>query len=155
MTEVFFYQLGQRPLAEVLSGVLSKSRDQGWRITVRGSDQERMAQLDAFLWLFPKDGFLPHGTLGDDFDSDQPILLSTKPTTVNEPDALIVIDGATIAVDEVECFKRVSLIFNGNDPNEILVARTQWKQLKKAAVPVQYWKEKGNRWVQSANVTND
>ena len=155
MAEVFFYELGQKPLAAVLSAILLKSLASGWRVAVRGTKPERMSKLDVELWRSPKDGFLPHGMLGGDFDSHQPILLSAEPSRINSPDVLLAVDGSEIDPEEVNGFKRVSLIFNGADPNELSSARSQWTILKKAGVPMQYWAEEGGRWVRRTRTAGD
>ena len=62
MTEVLFYHLkGQTP-EQVLPTLLQKSLDRGWRVVVQASSEERVEALDAHLWTWRDDSFLPHGT---------------------------------------------------------------------------------------------
>ena len=62
MTEILFYHLQRQPLERVLPALLEKSLERGWRVVVQGSSEERLEALDAQLWTFRDDSFLPHGT---------------------------------------------------------------------------------------------
>ena len=76
MTEVLFYQLkGQTP-EQVLPALLQKSLERGWRVVVQGSSEERIEALDAHLWTWRDDSFLPHGTWLEAEAAEQPILLT-------------------------------------------------------------------------------
>ena len=62
MTEILFYHLrGQTP-EQVLPALLAKSLERGWRVVVQASSDERVEALDAHLWTWRDDAFLPHGT---------------------------------------------------------------------------------------------
>ena len=63
MPEVLFYQTN-REQEIVLRHILRKSRDEGWRVLLRGTKQDRIDHLDDLLWKFPQEGFLPHGLVG-------------------------------------------------------------------------------------------
>ncbi len=79
MTEILFYHLkGQTP-EQVLPALLQKSLERGWRVVVQASSDERVEALDAHLWTWRDDAFLPHGTWRDAEAAEQPIVL-----TVNE-----------------------------------------------------------------------
>jgi len=62
MTEVLFYHLKGQTLEQVLPALLQKSLERGWRVVVQGSSDERIDGLDALLWTWRDDAFLPHGT---------------------------------------------------------------------------------------------
>ena len=62
MTEILFYHLQGQPLESVLPALLEKSLERGWRVVVQGASEERIEALDAHLWTYRDDGFLPHGT---------------------------------------------------------------------------------------------
>ncbi len=51
MGEVYFYHLTERPVEVTLSVLLEKALGAGWKIAVRGRDEERLADLDRRLWL--------------------------------------------------------------------------------------------------------
>ena len=62
MTELLFYHLQGQKLEGVLTPLLEKSLERGWRVVVQGASEERIDALDAHLWTYRDDGFLPHGT---------------------------------------------------------------------------------------------
>ena len=62
MTEICFYHLERQPLERVLPQLLEKSLERGWRVVVQAASEERVEALDAHLWTYRDDSFLPHGT---------------------------------------------------------------------------------------------
>ncbi len=150
MGAAYFYHLTRRPLEETLPVLLGRSLDAGWRVVVRGQDAARMDWLDQKLWLGPDEGFLPHGLAGGPHDADQPILLTTDADTPNAPACLMTVDGAEVAADEVQRLERVCILFNGDDPAAVDVARRQWKSLTDAGCSAQYWSEESGRWEKKA-----
>ena len=76
MTEILFYHLQGQKLENVLPALLEKSLERGWRVVVQGSIEERIEALDAHLWTYRDDGFLPHGTWRESEAAQQPVLLT-------------------------------------------------------------------------------
>lgn len=149
MGAVFFYHLTRSPLEAALPLLLDRAMGAGWRVAVRTCDAARADWLDARLWLGPEDGFLPHGVAGGRHDRAQPVLL----TTAGLPEGvacLMVVDGAEVAVAECQAAERVCILFDGNDPAAVQVARGQWKTLTAAGLPAQYWSEESGRWAKKA-----
>ncbi|MGO4611638.1 DNA polymerase III subunit chi, partial [Variovorax sp. 2RAF20] len=66
----------------------------GWKALVRGGDPARLNALDAHLWTFRDDSFLPHGLAEEPLAERQPVLLSTALDNPNGGDALFLLDGA-------------------------------------------------------------
>ena len=62
MTEVLFYHLQNMSLESVLPPLLEKSLERGWRVVVQSTSQERTEALDAHLWTYRDNSFLPHAT---------------------------------------------------------------------------------------------
>lgn len=153
MGEVYFYHLIETPLEEALPMILSRARDRGWRIEVRGRDQSRMEALDLALWQGPDDSFLPHGLAGGPQDDDQPILLTTKATAGF--DCLMTVDGAELSAAEVETSTRTCVIFDGADADALDAARGQWKTLTGAGCSAQYWAQDSGRWTKKAESKRD
>jgi DNA polymerase-3 subunit chi len=150
MGAAYFYHLTRAPLEVTLPILLGKARGAGWRIAVRGIDLKYMEWLDEKLWLGPDDGFLAHGLAGGAHKSDQPILLGVEQKTANDPACIMTIGGADITAAEVEALERVCVLFDGNDPDAVDVARGQWKTLKDAGCKAQYWSEASGRWEKKA-----
>ena len=83
MTEVLFYHLQRQPLERVLPALLEKSLERGWRVVVQAASEERVEALDAHLWTFRDDSFLPHGTWREAQAREQPILLTVNDDNPN------------------------------------------------------------------------
>lgn len=146
MGEVFFYHLTRTPVEVTLRTLLEKSLGAGWRVAVRGRSEATLDRLDAALWLGDDAGFLPHGRAGGVHDPDQPVLLTTDLAAPNGPDCVVSVEGAGITPDEVAGLARAMILFDGNDPAELEIARGQWRSLKAAGVKAKYWSEDAGRW---------
>lgn len=150
MGAAFFYHLTRAPVEVTLPMLLGKATGAGWRVAVRGRDPARMSWLDEKLWLGADDGFLPHGLEGQPHEADQPVLLTTGAEMPNGATCLMSVDGADVAPDEVTSLERVCVLFDGNDPAAVDVARGQWKALTGAGCSAQYWSEESGRWEKKA-----
>jgi DNA polymerase-3 subunit chi len=144
MTEILFYHLkGQTP-EQVLPALLQKSLDRGWRVVVQGCSEERIEALDAHLWTWRDDSFLPHGTWRDAEAAAQPIVLTLDEDNPNSAEVRFLIEGATIRGD-LRAYQRVVLLFDGEDADAVEAARARWSEAKSAGFDVTYWQadEKG------------
>ena len=83
MTEVLFYHLQGQKLEGVLTPLIEKSLERGWRVAVQGNSEERLEALDSHLWTYRDDGFLPHGTWRDAEAAQQPVLLTVNDVTAH------------------------------------------------------------------------
>src|SRR5262244_4186118 len=99
MTEVLFYHLHRQPLERVLPTLLEKSLERGWRVVVQSSSEERLEALDAHLWTFSDDSFLPHGTWRETEAGEQPVLLTLDGGNPNCAEVCFMIDGAPMPPD--------------------------------------------------------
>lgn len=145
-----FYHLTQRPMEDTLRMLLGKARLAGWRVVVRGRAQDRLAVLDEKLWQGAEDGFLPHGLAGGAHDALQPILLTTETSRTNDATCVMAIDGSAVDPAEVEALERVCVLFDGNAPDALETARSQWRAMKDAGVTAEYWSEDGGTWEKKA-----
>ncbi|MFT4252489.1 MAG: DNA polymerase III subunit chi, partial [Caulobacter sp.] len=75
--EIWFYHLERSSAEQVLPELLEKTLGRGWKALVRGGDPMRLNALDAHLWTFRDDSFLPHGLAEEPLAERQPVLLST------------------------------------------------------------------------------
>lgn len=149
MGAAYFYHLTRAPLEHTLPVLLGKARGAGWRVAVRGVEAARMAYLDDRLWHGPETDFMAHGLAGGAHDADQPILLTTSELG-NDPACLMAVDGAPVSPDEVRKMERVCILFDGNDPEAVQVARGQWKHLTSEGCIAQYWSEAAGHWEKKA-----
>ena len=76
MAELLFYHLERSTLDAVLPQLLEKTLARGWKAVVRAGSDERVQALDAHLWTYRDDAFLPHGIEGGQHDCDQPVVLT-------------------------------------------------------------------------------
>jgi DNA polymerase-3 subunit chi len=150
MGEVRFYHLTEQPLEAALPVMLERCLERGWRAVVRGSDPARIEALDARLWTWRDDGFLPHGRDGDAHPERQPIWLTVEDTVPNGAVALFLIDGGMAGADEMAAFETVALLFDGHDPDAVAEARRRWKQVVDAGLTAVYWAQDGGRWIRKA-----
>jgi DNA polymerase-3 subunit chi len=144
MTEILFYQLKGQTLEQVLPGLLQRSLDRGWRVVVQASSQERIEALDAHLWTWRDDAFLPHGTWRDSEAAEHPVLLTLNEDNPNGAIVRFVIEGAAMP-ENASTYQRIVLLFDGQDAVALDAARTRWREAKSAGFEVTYWQtdEKG------------
>lgn len=150
MTEILFYHLQGQKLEGVLPPLLEKSLARGWRVVVQGATEERIDALDAHLWTFRDDGFLPHGTWREPDAALQPVLLTVNETNPNGAQVRFLIDGAAMPPAE-EGYARIVLMFDGDDEGAVASARTQWADVKARGLAATYWQpDESGRWQQKA-----
>src|SRR5271165_4187589 len=122
MTEVLFYHLkGQTP-EQVLPALLQKSLERGWRVVVQASSDERVEALDAHLWTWRDDSFLPHGTARDAEAAEQPIVLTASEDNPNGATVRFLVDGADLSDNLAEQsggYERIVMLFDGDDQDAV------------------------------------
>ena len=150
MGAVYFYHLTRRPLEVTLPTLLEKSLQAGWRVYVRGTDPAALAALDRQLWLEPAEGFLPHGFEGGPQDGNQPVLLGTSDSAANGAQCVMSVQGADLTPEEIKAAERACVLFDGQDPDALAKARSQWKALTDAGCAAQYWSEESGAWQKKA-----
>jgi DNA polymerase III subunit chi len=150
MTEVLFYHLQRQPLERVLPTLLEKSLERGWRVVVQASSDERVEAIDAHLWTYADDGFLPHGTLKQAEAAEQPILITSGDENANGAQVRFLVDGAPFPAD-TSAYQRVVLLFNGDDPDAVSDARERWTEAKAQGFDATYWQpDEQGRWIKKA-----
>ncbi len=145
MTEVLFYHLERASLENVLPGLLEKTLERDWRAVVRAGTRERVERIDAHLWTYRDESFLPHGA-GDDGVA-QPIWVTDSDETPNDPQILFLVDGAAADAGGLGGLERCVMIFDGRDDDAVADARKFWTSVKDAGCDVTYWKQSPEgRW---------
>ena len=146
MTEVLFYHLQNQPLERALPPLLEKSLERGWRVVVQGASDERIDALDAHLWTFSDNSFLPHGTARSGDAALQPVVLTTELHNPNAATVRFLIDGVPVPAD-AEAYTRIVLLFDGDDPDAVDAARQSWADAKARGFEVVYWQpDEQGRW---------
>jgi len=150
MTEMLFYHLQRQPLERVLPTLLEKSVERGWRVIVQAASEERIEALDAHLWTFRDDSFLPHGTWREAEARQQPILLTLHDDNPNGASVRFLLDGAPVPADAA-AYQRIVLIFDGDDADAVAAARSRWSEAKASGFDVTYWQgDEQGRWQRKA-----
>lgn len=148
VAEVLFYQLTASPLEASLPELLERSLERGWRVLLRCGSEAGMAGLDARLWTYRDDAFLPHGTAAMGRPAAQPVYLTVGEENPNGADVLMLVDGARAIPAEMAGFTRACLIFDGHDERALEQARADWRTVRAAGLPAKYWAQEQGRWVQ-------
>ncbi|HET9716636.1 MAG TPA: DNA polymerase III subunit chi [Pseudolabrys sp.] len=150
MTEILFYHLHGQRLETVLPVLLEKSLDRGWKVIVQGASEERVEALDAHLWTYRDDGFLPHGTWRDPEAARQPVLLTINEDNPNAAAVRFLIDRAPMP-SELRGYNRVVLLFDGDDEEALLAARAQWSEVRSKGFEATYWQaDEDGKWVKKS-----
>jgi len=145
MTEVYFYHLQNRTIEATLPSLLERSIERGWRAVVQASE-DRVEALDAHLWTFRDDSFLPHGTDKETSAADQPVMLTSGPGNPNQAAIRFLIDGAPLPED-ASAYERIAVLFDGDDPDAVAMARERWSAAKAQGLDVTYWQpDDQGRW---------
>ena len=146
MTEVLFYHLQNMTVENVLPPLLEKSLERGWRVVVQSTSEERADALDAHLWTYRDDSFLPHATWRTSDAADQPILLVVAEENPNGAHVRFLVDNAALPQDSA-AYERMVLLFNGDDAEALASARGAWSECKSRGFEVTYWQaDEQGRW---------
>ena len=150
MTELLFYHLHRQPIEKVLPALLEKSLERGWRVIVQAATDERIEALDAHLWTYRDDGFLPHGTWREGDAAAQPVLLTVNDGNPNAANVRFLIDGAPVPEDAAS-YQRIVLVFDGDDEDAVAAARAHWADAKAEGFDATYWQpDEQGRWAKKA-----
>jgi DNA polymerase-3 subunit chi len=146
MTEMLFYHLQRQSIERVLPTLLEKSIERGWRVVVQVASDERLEALDAHLWTFRDESFLPHGTWREADAREQPVLLTVNDDNPNGAAVRFLVDGAAVPTD-ADSYQRIVLLFDGEDPDALAAARERWSEGKARGFEVTYWQtDDEGRW---------
>ena len=138
MTEYWFYHLEASNLKGVLPGLLEKTLQKEWRALVK-MPETGLADMDAYLWTFQDDSFLPHGRDDEPQADQQPILLSSKCDSADGFDAVFLIGGAELS--DTAKAARVMVMINGRDSADVTRERARWKALKETGASLAYYQQ--------------
>ena len=146
--EYWFYHLEASTLEGVLPGLLEKTLEKGWRALVK-MPEDKLAELDGFLWTFRDDAFLPHGRDDEPQAELQPILLSAATESAKGFDAVFLLGGAS--VKDMDGVSRAMVMINGRSQEDVLRERGRWKSLKDSGETLSYYQQdERGRWEKKA-----
>ncbi len=140
MTEVSFYHLQRVGLDRALPKLLEKALERGLRVLLRAGSDDRVEALNAALWTYDADSFLPHGSKADGSPAQQPIYVTADAAeNPNAATMLVLVDGMT--AEDVGAFARVLDMFDGNDAEAVEAARARWRTLQAGGHALTYWQQ--------------
>jgi len=150
MTEISFYQLTKTPLNKALPQLLEKILSSGNRAVLIAKKEENLKDIDTFLWSYSTIRVVPHGTKEDGYSEEQPVYLTLNEENPNNSDVLVMTGGSE--PNFIKSFSRCLDIFDGNNEEELSMARERWKKYSNSNedLTLSYWKqnEKGS-WEKS------
>ncbi len=142
--QVDFYHLSASPIERVLPQIAERVLAAEGRLLIVAGDEDLLATLDAALWSYQPEAFLPHGR--DDV-ARQPVLLASLPEPANGARNVALVDG--VWREEALTFNRAFHLF---DDGAIAAARLAWKALaSRDGVERNFWKQDGGgKWIKAA-----
>ncbi len=149
MTEIRFYHLQKSSLDQALPQILEKALSAGHRVHVRVPLDEDAKRLDAALWTYRDNSFLPHGMALDKAAKDHPIVISTTPDNVNDATMIVLTQGCV--EESLDAYTLCCEMLNGGVAEQITAARQRWKIYKDKDYAVTYWaQDEQGRWAKKA-----
>lgn len=150
MGRIDFYHLKKQSLDDVLPVLLQKAYAAGKKVLLV-TTADTVESLNALLWTYSEDSFLPHGSKKDGFADEQPIFITADEDNANAAEFLFLVNQRECDCDKLREFERVFNIFDGNDEVALEQARRLWKTCKDAGFDVCYWQQTaGGKWEQKA-----
>jgi DNA polymerase IIIc chi subunit len=137
--EISFYQCDET-IAKSVAPLLLKVLDENKKALIVAEDQIQIKEIDASLWSYGKNKFIPHITIYDkDFSLErQPILISDKEENSNKADYLVFLDMPSEAF--ISKFSRVFYFFEES-------GLAQAKAVAKKIKPTNSYKKSEGKWV--------
>jgi DNA polymerase-3 subunit chi len=139
--EWWFYHIEQGSVDAAIAPLIEKCLERRWRVVVVGHE-ETVERLNRALWTWKDDSFLPHGRARTDA-ANQPILLSTEATPVNDAKVAVLLDGSDADASQ---FERLMVVFDGGDETARAKARQQYKTALDAGAPARYFQQERGGW---------
>ncbi len=133
------------PLSQALPQLLEKAVGLQKKSILRVGNENRLESLDHWLWVYDKQGWLPHGKLPEPPEGNM-IWLTTALDNPIKAEFLFVVEEASF--DNYQDYERAFYLFDGTNESELMAARQLWKKLKAEQATATYWKQGENsQWV--------
>lgn len=147
--EIWFYHLERQSADDALPLLLEKCLERKWRALVRLDSYEEIERLDAHLWVYRPDSFMPHGAATSSDAARLPVLLTADAENRNNAQVQFVLGSCD--VDNADAYERVVVLFNGSVEEELAAARETWKRVKAEGAQVSYWRQnERGQWAKTA-----
>jgi DNA polymerase-3 subunit chi len=143
-----FYHLTRTSLDQALPRLLERVLGAGRRAVVLAPGEARVAQLDALLWTYDPDSFLPHGTQALGHPADQPVWLTHVDENPNGATDLFLVDGARSRT--IDRFGHCFDLFDGGDAAAVTDARERWREGRSVGRLLRYFQQTDRGWTEKA-----
>lgn len=140
MADVRFYHLERQSLDQILPQLVTKALAGDHRIVIRAANDAQAEQINAHLWTFDPESFIPHGSAKDGHEAEQPVLIASASENLNKASVLILAGGQD-GGDVPDGFSLVCDMIDGRDEQAVTAARQRWKIYKDAGHDVTYWQQ--------------
>lgn len=148
MPSVGFYHLTRTNLEQALPSLLIRTIQQKEKAVVLCKDTDQVEQLTEILWRITQPVWLPHGChtahYQDEYPHWQPIWLTVFDENPNNATYVFVLHGQIVR--EIDRYKRVFDLFDGENLEAVDMARKRWRRLKQEAYELTYWKQTEKGW---------
>lgn len=149
MAEVSFYHVTQTAPLQALARLIEKCVGQNLRTVIRAGSEERVREVDSYLWTYNPASFLPHGTPATSHPESQPVYITAAGENPNEAKVLVLLDN--VLPEDMQGYERILYLFDGQDDGQTRAAREHWKVLKQGGHGLSYWEQQdGGGWKRSA-----
>ncbi|MCH8685304.1 DNA polymerase III subunit chi [Pedomonas mirosovicensis] len=149
MAEISFYHVTRQAPLQALARLMEKVYGQGLKTVIRAGSEERVKEVDTYLWTYNPASFLPHGTANSKDKSLQPVYITADEENPNAATVLALLDN--VLPETMNGYERVLYLFDGQDEGQTRTARQHWKDLKEQGHSLAYWEQQeGGGWKRSA-----
>jgi DNA polymerase III subunit chi len=147
LSQAYFYHLTVSPLTVALPQLLEKLFASGQRGVVQMHSAETCEKLDALLWQYKETAFLPHEA-SEAQQCDCPLVLMLADHNPNKATMRFLLEGVELPDTP---YARLCILFDGQDQDELAIARKQWKEAKERGLDCVYFQQdETGRWMKKA-----
>jgi DNA polymerase IIIc chi subunit len=147
LEKAYFYNSSHRNVVADISWLIEKLFKEKNRILVCCEDQETVEVIDAFLWAYKQEEFIPHSIATKEKNSIYPILITTDIHEDYDHNVLLALSGVLIKEKDWRKFAKVYYFFDDQENKEKENAREMWKNFSALNIVCKYWVNKANKWV--------
>ena len=147
LEKAYFYNSSHRNVIADISWLIEKLFKEKNRILVCCEDQETVEVIDAFLWAYKEEEFIPHSIATKEKNSIYPILITTDMHEDYDHNVLLALSGVLIKEKDWQKFEKAYYFFDDQENKEKENAREMWKKFSALNIECKYWVNKANKWV--------
>ena len=147
LEKAYFYNSSHRNVVADISWLIEKLFKEKNRILVCCKDQETVEVIDAFLWAYREEQFIPHSIATKEKNSIYPILITTDIHEDYDHNVLLALGGVLIKEKDWRKFAKAYYFFDDQENKEKVNAREMWKNFSELNIVCKYWVNKANKWI--------